>query len=246
MTIRPLLAAAGAAALLALAAPQRAADQPDTNRLVRELTSRVEGLERRVESLEAIAALDRPAMADRLGAAEEPRPGAGGADLPSRIMVLDGVETAVPDSSAAADIERLRDEVESLEKTVNDSQRRITSYRGEDTSGGYRSYRDMGPSRRAQAEGEMLAKYKSQLRQKQGELTRLEREANEPRQIIFGNWEGKIVTLRSTKDLSRALDKAETGDYLTWDGRRISEDGASQEWVVTRIEKVAPPAGSNQ
>ncbi len=242
-----VLAAAGAAAVLALAPGQdRGGGGAASDTLSREVLSRVERLEARVESLEAIAARSSIAMAERIG---EPADGdsspagkAGPAEPPRRIMQLDGVETADPDPSAYPELERLRNEVESLERTVDQSERRASSSRGSSGGGSYRSY-GSAASRQARSEGEMFAKYKGQLREKQGELKRLERELAEPRQIIFGNWEGKIITLQTTRDLSRALDRIEAQDYLTWEGRRVSEDENSQEWVVSSVQRTDAPPG---
>lgn len=242
-----ILAAAGAAAVLALAPGQDRGGGAATDTLSPQVLSRVEQLEVRVESLEAIAARSSIAMAERIGQpanGDAPPAGkAGPAESPRRIMQLDGVETADPDPSASPELERLRNEVESLERTVDQSERRASSSRG--SSGGGGGYRSYGSevSRQGRAEGEMFAKYKTQLREKQGELKRLERELAEPRQIIFGNWEGKIITLQTTRDLSRALDRIQSQDYLTWEGRRVSEDESSQEWVVSSIQRTDAPPG---
>ncbi len=70
-------------------------------------------------------------------------------------------------------------------------------------------------------------------------MKRLERQLKEPRQVILGNWDGKLVTLRTTRDESRALNRIDIGGYLSWDGRRVRVDSDSQEWVVTSIKAVA-------
>ncbi len=234
-------AAAAAAILLTQSGPVGA------NRPGGDLDRRVADLETRVERLEGLAAMDRPSRAGQLvpsdvaeGGGAAPSASAG---LPKRVMHLDGVETAEPDPGAGDELESLRDEIESLQRTVDNSQQRVASQQG--NTGGYRSssYTDPGPAREARAEAELLAQYRAQLRQKQGELKRLERESQEPSQIINGNWDGKLITLRTTKDLSRALDRIESGDLLTWEGRRVSEDSVSQEWVVTSVRKVEAPQG---
>ncbi len=242
-----VLAATGAAAVLALAPGQdRGGGGAATDTPSQAFLSRVEQLEARVESLEAIAARSSIAMAERIG---EPADGgsppagkAGPAESPRRIMQFDGVETADPDPSAYPDLERLRNEVESLERTVDQSERRASSSRGSSGGGGYRSY-GSEVSRKARSEGEMSATYKGQLRVTQGELKRIERELAEPRQFSFGNWEGQIITLQTTWDLSRALDRIESQGYLTWEGRRVSEDENSQEWVVSSVQRTDAPPG---
>ena len=69
-------------------------------------------------------------------------------------------------------------------------------------------------------------------------MKRLERQLKEPRQVILGHWNDKIITLRTTQDVSRALNRIDTGAYLSWQGRRVREDRDSQEWVVTSIRAV--------
>ena len=76
--------------------------------------------------------------------------------------------------------------------------------------------------------------------QKRGEVKRLERQLAEPKQLIIGNWEGRVITLQTTRDVSRKLDRIEIGDYVTWHGRVAHQDAESAEWVVASIEKVDP------
>ena len=45
-----------------------------------------------------------------------------------------------------------------------------------------------------------LADYKQELRKKQGDYKRKERELEEPKQIIHGNYNGMIITLTTTRD----------------------------------------------
>ena len=107
------------------------------------------------------------------------------------------------------------------------------------SSGGYsRSYRSNRVSRQGRAGGDLLADYQKQYRAKKGEMLKLERQLKEPRQVILGNWNGKLVTLRTTRDESRALNRIDTGNHLSWEGRRVREDGDSVEWVVTSITAV--------
>jgi hypothetical protein len=82
--------------------------------------------------------------------------------------------------------------------------------------------------------------YQTQYKKKKGEVARLERELNQPKQIIHGSWEGKIISLQATKDLTGKLNKIDVGGYLTWEGRRIREDEVSQDWVVWNIDRVDP------
>lgn len=70
-----------------------------------------------------------------------------------------------------------------------------------------------------------------------GEYKRLERELKRPKQIIHGHWGNKVITLRTTRDVSRALNRIDAGDYLTWTGRRLRYDSTSVEWVVTSVKR---------
>lgn len=239
----------GAAGFVALLAMSPAQNQPvqatTTDRAVQRLEKAVLELEARLERLEARAAMDSPGFLDGApapGAAEAAAapasPGTAAAGPPSRVMRLDSIETAEPEINDK-DLERLRDEVEALERTVGQSDRKMASLTGSTGGSSYRgrSSPDTSESRERRAESEIQAEYKGKLRQKQGELKRLERDMSEPKQIIYGTWDGKIITLRTTRDVSRTLDRIDVGSYLTWEGRRLSEDEASQDWVVTGVSK---------
>ena len=152
-------------------------------------------------------------------------------------MILDAVETVEADPAGYEELERLQRDVDALDRTVDQMERRSSSMTG--SSGGYsRGYKNTSSSRRRANAGKLAADYKTKLRTKKGEMKRLERELNEPKQVIHGHWESQIITLETTRDQSRALDRIDRGAYLTWSGRRFSADANSQEWVVTRIEAV--------
>lgn len=249
MLTRILTIGAAFIALLVMSSAQNDPVQATTtDRTIQRLEKTILELEARVERLEGRAALQSPGFLDGATApAAPPEPGAPGAPSaasaagpPSRVMRLDSIETAVPDPGADDELERLREEVEALERTVGQSDRKMASLTGSSGSGG--GYRgryspDTSDSRQRRAESEIQADYKTKLRQKQGELKRLERDLTEPRQIINGSWDGKIIMLQTTRDASRALDKVDVGDVVTWDGRRMSQDDNSEEWVVTSVSK---------
>jgi predicted RNase H-like nuclease (RuvC/YqgF family) len=152
-------------------------------------------------------------------------------------MQLDGVDTVQPDPDAYKELDQLTKDVEYMESQVERQKRSVSSTSG---SSGYssRSYRSNRTSRQGRAQGELLADYQKQYNQKRGEMKRLERELKEPRQVILGNWNNKIITLRTTQDVSRTLNRIDSGAYLSWQGRRVYEDRDSQEWVVTSIKAV--------
>ncbi len=205
----------------------------------RELQETIRQHAARIERLEARAARESPTYLDQgiVGQAPPPAPPSGAGRPPTRIMILDAVETVEADPAGYKELERLQRDVDALERTVDQMQRSASSMAG--SSGGYsRGYKRTSSSRRRAAQGELAADYKTKLGKKKGEMKRLERELNEPKQVVHGHWESQIITLETTRDQSRALSRIDRGAYLTWSGRRYSEDANSQEWIVTRIAPV--------
>jgi hypothetical protein len=227
--------------------PGGGAGSPDP--IVRELQRTVREHAIRIEQLEAREARQDPGFLDvsiveesvaepaAPGRAPRPEPRAA----PDRIMILDSIESVEVNESRSDEVERLDRDIESLQRTVDQMERQTTSMSGR-SSGGYRRYKSTTQQRKRAAQGELLADYRSQLRQKQGELKRLERELTEPKQLVYGHWQGTLYTLETTRDLSRTLDRISRGDTLTWDGRRLRADASSAEWIVTRLEAVQPPS----
>ncbi|MHC4218265.1 MAG: hypothetical protein ACYSU7_07380 [Planctomycetota bacterium] len=213
----------------------------DSDIRVLQETVRLHGV--RIEQLEARAGRASPSYLNELvGDRQAPPPGppSGAGRMPTRIMIVDGMEMVEPDPAADQEIENLQREIDALERTVDQKQQRVGSMTSGGSSGYHRRYKNTSSSRRRTSEGQLLADYQTKLRNKKGELKRLERELNEPKQIIHGHWESTIISLETTRDQSRALDRMDQGGYLTWEGRRLSANANSQEWVVTRIEVVDP------
>ena len=72
---------------------------------------------------------------------------------------------------------------------------------------------------------------------------RLERDAREMRQVIWG-WNGRrTVFLESERDLSGALRACTAGAFVTWKGRLTERDEFSETWSVTSIDAVEGPPG---
>ncbi len=211
------------------------------DRVVRDLEDTVLKMDLRLERLEALAAKRSPSlydsrdtMIDDEGTARKTPPRSS---APKWVMQLDGVDTVDPDPDAYKELERLQRDVEAMERQVERQKRSVSSSMG--SSGGYsRSYRSNRTNRQGRAQGELLADYQQEYRKKKGDMMRLERQLNEPRQFILGNWDGKVISLETTKDVSRVLNRIDTGGYLSWVGRRLREDIDSQEWVVTSIRAV--------
>jgi hypothetical protein len=237
MTKPVCLAIVGALLLLAAPAAEMASGQGSSlDRAIRDLEGAILLMDGRLERLEAIAAMDSPRYArdiigDGSGSAASSR-----SKRPKRVMQLDGVETLEPDEEGYRELERLRRDVEALERQV-DSQKKSASS-SMSSGGNYGSYRSNRVNRRARGQSDLLADYQRQLKQKRGQMKKMEREIKEPKQLILGNGGGKVITLRTTADLSRTLNRIDTGSYLTWEGRRVREDEDSQEWVALRITPV--------
>ena len=208
------------------------------DRAVRDLEDTVLRMDARLERLEGLAAMRSPTLYNSRDTVIDDDGTAPRTSAPQWVMQLDGVDTVEPDPGAYKELDQLRNDVEYMERQVERQKRSVSSSSG---SSGYssRSYRSNRTSRQGRAQGELLADYQDQYRHKRGEMKRLERELNEPRQVIIGNWNNKIITLRTTQDVSRTLNRIDTGGYLSWEGRRVREDRDSQEWVVTSIRAVA-------
>ncbi len=209
------------------------------DRAVRDLEDTILKMDARLERLEALAAMKSPTLYDPRDTVIDDegtgRPTSG----PKWVMEFDGVDTIEPDPDAYNELEQLKRDADRLEQQVDRQKRAVSSSAGSSGGGGYsRSYRSSRVSRQGRASGELLADYQNQYRRKRGEVKRLERQLKEPRQVILGHWDGRVITLRTTQDVSRILNRIDTGDYLTWDGRRVRQDQDSQEWVVTQIRAV--------
>lgn len=232
------LALLGLALLLAAPASQTAIGQSAAlDRAVSELEDTVRSMEARLERLEALAAREAPTVFDMESTEGDfvSSSGSRQSTAPTRIMKFDGVDTIEPDEDAYEQLDRLQKEVDALERQVDSQKRAVSSSSGSSSYGSYRSNRT---NRRGRAQGELLAEYKTKFRSKKAEMRKLERELNEPKQIIMGNYQGTVIMLETTTDQSRVLNKIDYGGYLTWTGRRLRSNKSSQEWVVTRIEVV--------
>ena len=194
----------------------------------RDVWETINEMDLRLEKLEALAAMESPTYFEQVASPPPSR-----AQRPRRLMIFDAVETIEPDPDAKEELKRLQKEADAFQRTVDQMERSVVA------SASNRSYRGRraGPSQRRD-KGELLGDYKRKLGQKRGEVRRLERSINEPKQLIIGHWEGKIITLHASKDLTPTLNKLDPGDQLSWEGRRVREDKDSQEWVITRIEAV--------
>jgi hypothetical protein len=219
-------------------APRRTLDMQMVSDMIADLQARVE----RIEARMALQGDQAIAGADAGG-------GLSGAELEvdpkDKVMQLDRFETVPPDPADYARLKELQDEVDALERTVDQVRNRVASVAGR--SGGYRgSGYDSGVDRERGAQGQLLADYQEKLRTKQGEVKRLEREIDRPKQVIHGHWGNRLIILRTTADLTGVLSRLDVGSYLTWTGRRHQFDDTSEEWVVMQVEKYELPEGGGE
>ncbi|MHC4786733.1 MAG: hypothetical protein ACYTE6_12300 [Planctomycetota bacterium] len=237
-TVGVIILAVGLTSAIGQTGRDRGAGGYTSEPAVSELQQALRDHEARIDRLEARAARESPTYLDE-GAAGQPlaAPPSGAGRPPARVMILDSVETVEADPAGYEELERLQRDVDALQRTVDQMDRSVASMSS--SGGGYsRGYKNTSSSRRRSSQGKLLADYRTKLRKKEGDMKRLERELNEPKQILHGHWESKIISLETTRDQSRALDRIDTGNHLTWSGRRHSQDANSEEWIVTRIEAV--------
>ena len=201
----------------------------------------IENMETRIERLEARAALSDASIIENApqleltGAEKELDPNV-------KVLQLLRVEIVANNPEDYKKLRGLEEERDALERTVQQMRKKVASMSGRSGSrgGGYRGgggSKDVSGSRRRAAQGELLAEWQTKYRAKRGEYKRLERELKRPKQIIHGHWGNKVITLRTTRDVSRALNRIDAGDYLTWTGRRLRYDSTSEEWVVTSVKR---------
>lgn len=223
-----ILAAVAAAIVLAAPATHLVRGQGDDMHALWQVVSR---LEDRVEKLEAIVTLETPGYYE-VDVEEMQAPPAGRSaesQPPDHLMVFEGLESVEVNPDAQEELKRLTREAEALQRTVDQMERSVTA---STTTSSYRGRRTHTARR---DEGALLGDYKRKSSKKWGEVKRLEKEIAEPKQLIIGHWENKVITLRTTRDVSNELNKLDRGGKLTWEGRRVREDSDSQEWVVSRV-----------
>lgn len=196
----------------------------------------VEDLQHRVERLEAQAALRDSSFMEARSEGEA----ALGLEEGARAMQLLRFDSLDPDPSGFDRLKELNDEVKSLARTVESERKKLASLSG--SGSGFRGNSNNRSGQRRRAQAQLLAEYQANLRKKQGEANRLERDLNSPKQLIHGHrGDNRVITLRTTKDLSGVLSRVDPGQLLKWNGRRLSFDGTTEEWVVSSISRYDRP-----
>jgi hypothetical protein len=161
-------------------------------------------------------------------------------------MIVGGIQQAMNSPDNRDDIEDLKEDIDSLQQTVNhhqDQAARVsgeTYYVGGRWSDGHYGYNhsNAGRNRQEMAQHEMAARYATQLSNKKQELDKLQHAAGQPLQIIHGHDGNVIFTLKANSNLSKYLKNINIGDTVTWRGERVSADQNSETWLISSIDKV--------
>ncbi|MCZ6834978.1 MAG: hypothetical protein O7G85_04320 [Planctomycetota bacterium] len=207
--------------------------------LLRDLRGRVERLEARA-ALDGARFMDSPNF-DQDTANQNLTNAELEVDPNDNVIQLIRFDIIAPNPDDYLKLRDLEDEVAAIKKTVVNLELKVTSMSGR-TSGSGGSYRggssrSNSNSRRRAAQAELLSEWRKRFREKNGEMLHMKRDIENPKQIIHGNWGNRVITLRTTADMSNVLSRVDNGQYLTWRGRRLRSDATSEEWVVSSISR---------
>jgi hypothetical protein len=201
------------------------------------------------------------ARIDALDAREEdaaPLPAAPAATKPAavpvRIMCLEGMNTEVIELDVTDEVTRLLDEADALDERTRDAEEEATGLLAEPwvelvpppwwEEDKQRRQRWEDALRRERSElRNQAVQYRVEARRKRGEATRLEQNASQTRQILWG-WDGRqTVVLHAERDVAGALGGLAAGGFVTWSGRLTGMDAQSQAWAVTSVRRASRPSG---
>jgi hypothetical protein len=190
---------------------------------VTRLARQVGELEMRLSRLEAQIVQTDPSFL------EQPVSPALLAPSGARRLVVESVQTipAQRDSDTVEELARVESEIAALERTIESIQQRMASATG----------RGSQADRKRRSDAQLISEYRNKLRRKRAEATRLQRQLDEPTQIIFGHQGSTLIELRTTRDQSRALSSVDLGDAISWTGRRLRVDEDGEEWLISSIER---------
>ncbi len=210
---------------------------------VEKLTKQVDQLESRVARLEARAGRQNPTFLDHSDF-DDPD---DAPKLSGRILQLDGIDTIEPEGTDdSEEIRQLRRDIDSHERNVRSQNERLKSMAGQGRRGssyysGRGGTKGLSDYDRRSAQAEVVRSYRRELGEKKRELNELEKQLTETKQVIHGHRGDTIITLYTTRDLSRQLGRADIGGYLKWTGRRSSASAGSEEWVVSSVQVTDAP-----
>jgi len=227
-------------------------DGDGTAALVRQLLEELALLRSEVAVLRArIDAAD--ARADDAAALPEARSAVQPAAVPSRVMRLEGMDTEVIESDVTDQVARLLDEADALDERARSAEEEATGLLAEPWAGlvpppwwqedKQRRQRWEDALRRQRSELRSQAvQYRVEARRKRGEATRLEHNARQTRQILWG-WDGRqTVVLQAERDIAGTLGELDAGRFVTWYGRLTGMDAQSQAWAVTSVRPACRPS----
>jgi predicted RNase H-like nuclease (RuvC/YqgF family) len=201
--------------------------------LVAQLAARLDALSARVETLEHSGG----AVQGVVGNAA-PQPG------PMRTMVVDNIQPSDHTDDNSDEINQLQVEVNSLQNTVNSQTDNLdrtvgTSVQTQENVGGEVSNRS-DIDRQIAGQREQVERYATQLANKKEELDRLQRAANQPKQILHGHNGQTLIMLQSKFNISGQLTNIAPGDTVTWAGTMIKGDENMQIWLVDIVKEAQP------
>ena len=183
----------------------------------------------------------RVARLEHAGGAEgSSRSGGSGADdtNPVRSMVVGGIQTvkgAPMDPDAADD---LQDDIDALQRTVNNHLNRAEGEHGYYYGGNYYGRGHSGVERRIVSQRHVANRYATQLAIKKRQLETMQHAANKITQVIHGHDGETIITLWTLSDMSSELAEIKIGDVITWRGKRIDASEKSETWHAESIDKI--------
>ncbi len=145
-----------------------------------------------------------------------------------RIIQLIRIEALPPEPGVRERVVELRRQVGELGEKSRSAERLRTQYRDKEKKAYYRK---------------LALEYRAEAKNKRSEAARLERELETPKQEIHG-WNGeRYVTLRTDRDLSRALTRIRADGFLKWTGRLTGLTDGTEIYSVSNVEPASRPAG---
>ena len=180
--------------------------------------------------------------------------GASTSTSPSRVMTVKSVETITGDTEYTGRPNLLRTEAADLEATADQKAEealRLTVPRSPYIRNGYITNRTahdrwirektLEVKRKKKTLSTEVAKLRSTAKHKRNQADTLEKQANQPRQVIIGYDADRTIILRAERDLRQQMKGVAKDVCLTWKGQLIKTDIATETWSVRRIEVVACP-----
>ena len=188
------------------------------------------------------------------GASTSTSPSPPPAASSGRVMTVKSVETITGDTEYTGRPNLLRTEAADLEATADQKAEealRLTVPRSPYIRSGYITNRKahdrwirektLEVKRKKKHLSTEVAKLRSTAKHKRIQADTLEKQANQPRQVIIGYDADRTIILRAERDLRQQMKGVAKDVCVTWRGQLIKTDIATETWSVRRIEVVACP-----